>query len=95
LPLLLTTHLNRRGHAIPAGLTGALAVALVPLAIYGAQVMLGYWPETAMGYRDYHYRIDWRWLMMEFGTLIAGVVLLQRLQAAVHDDARRRERFGT
>ena len=52
----------------------------MPLAVYGAQVMLGYWPETAMGYRDYHYRIDWRWLMMEFATLIAAVVMLQRLR---------------
>lgn len=80
IALALTMHLIRRGHPIPAGLTGALAVALVPLAIYGAQVMLGYWPETAMGYRDYHYKIDWRWLMMEFGTLIAAVVMLQRLR---------------
>jgi hypothetical protein len=80
IALALTMHLIRRGHPIPAGLTGALAVALVPLAIYGAQVMLGYWPETTMGYRDYHYKIDWRWLMMEFGTLIAAVVMLQRLR---------------
>ena len=79
IALALTTHLIRRGHSIPAGLTGALAVALVPLAVYGAQVMLGYWPETTMGYRDYHYRIDWRWLMMEFATLIAAVVMLWRL----------------
>jgi len=80
IALALTMYLMRRGHPIPAGLTGALAVALVPLAIYGAQVMLGYWPETKMGYRDYHYLIDWRWLMMEFATLIAAAVLLQRLR---------------
>jgi hypothetical protein len=41
-------------------LDGALAIALVPLAIYGAQDMLGYWPESEMGYRDYHYRIVWQ-----------------------------------
>jgi hypothetical protein len=78
--LALTAYLIRRGHPIPAGLTGALAVALVPLAVYGGQAMLGFWPETAMGYRDYHYRIDWRWLMMEFATLIAAAVMLQRLR---------------
>lgn len=80
IALVLTTYLQRRAHPVPAGLTGALAVALVPLAVYGAQVMLGYWPETTMGYRDYHYRIDWRWLMMEFATLIAAAAMLQRLR---------------
>ena len=80
IALALTTYLQRRGHAIPAGLTGALAVALVPLAVYGGQVMLGYWPEASMGYRDYHYKIDWRWLMMEFATLIAAAVMLQRMR---------------
>ena len=78
IALALTAYLIRRGHPIPAGLTGALVVALVPLAVYGAQVMLGFWPESKMGYRDYHYRIDWRWLMMEFATLIAAAVMLWR-----------------
>src|SRR6266705_2195505 len=38
---------------------------------------LGYWSDTK-AYRDYHVFIDWRWLMMEFGTLAVGVVLLWR-----------------
>lgn len=45
---------------------------MVPLAVYGAQHTLGYWPAdvatTKLAYRDYHTRIDWRWLMMEFAT---------------------------
>ena len=71
----------RRGHPIPAGLTGALAVALVPLVGLrraGDARLLA--RNDAMGYRDYHYRIDWRWLMMEFATLIAAAVMLQRLR---------------
>ena len=79
LALALTRYLLGRGLQIPAGITGTLAVVLVPLAIYGAQVMMGLWPDTRLAYRDYHYRIDWRWLMMEFGTLAASAILLWRL----------------
>ena len=38
---------------------------------------LGYWDDTK-SYRDYHVFIDWRWIMMEFGTLAVGAVLLWR-----------------
>jgi hypothetical protein len=62
---------------IPAGIFGALAVVLVPLAIYGVQSGLGLWAEGA-AYRDYHVWIDWRWLLMELGTLAAGAALLWR-----------------
>lgn len=75
----LTRYLLDRGHPIPAGITGALAVVMVPLAVYAAQIMMGWWPEGAFtSYRDYHYRIDWRWLMMELATLAVAVVLLWR-----------------
>jgi hypothetical protein len=55
----------------------AFVVALTPLAIYGLQVALGAWPE-GMDYRDYHRLIDWRWLLMELGTLAVGAVMLWR-----------------
>lgn len=74
-------HLLRvRRLALPAGILSALAVALVPLAVYGLQRWLGWWPEdgTRHHYRDYHAWIDWRWLMMELATLAAGVVALRR-----------------
>jgi len=64
-----------RGLKIPAGIMGALAVALVPLAIYGLQQGLGFWPDGYL-YRDYHIFIDWRWLLMELGTLAGGALLL-------------------
>jgi hypothetical protein len=73
--------LYRKRLAIPAGLTAALAVALVPLAVYGAQHMLGYWPpggRTTDSYRDYHAYLDWRWIFMELATLAAGAAALWR-----------------
>ena len=62
---------------IPAGIMATLAVVMVPLAIFVAQMALGYWGE-GKSYRDYHVFIDWRWIMMELGTLAAGSVLLWR-----------------
>jgi len=62
---------------VPAGIMATLAVVMVPLAIFCAQMALGYW-EASKPYRDYHVFIDWRWILMEFGTLGIGAVLLWR-----------------
>ena len=82
IALALTEYfLGRKQLAIPAGITAALTVAMVPLAVYGAQHVLGFWPSDGpsnWAYRDYHTRIDWRWLMMEFATLAAGSMALWR-----------------
>ncbi len=76
--LWLTERLLRRWRLhIPAGISAVFVVALVPLAIYGLQSGLGLWPEDN-AYRDYHRLIDWRWVLMELGTLAAGAVLLWR-----------------
>lgn len=69
--------LRRRHLRIPAGIGATFAVAVVPLAIYGLQVALGFWGE-GRAYRDYHVYVDWRWLLMELGTLAAGIVMLWR-----------------
>ena len=73
--------LGRRHLAVPAGITAALAVVMVPLGVYGVQHMLGLWPSDGSVkwvYRDYHTRIDWRWLIMELATLATGAVALWR-----------------
>ena len=76
---LALTHwlLERKRLFLPAGILATLAVVMVPLAIFFAQMALGYWGE-GKPYRDYHVFIDWRWIMMEFGTLAIGAVLLWR-----------------
>jgi len=76
---LALTHwfLEQKQLPVPAGIMATLAVVMVPLAIFGAQMALGYWTDTK-DYRDFHVFIDWRWIMMELGTLAAGAVLLWR-----------------
>lgn len=69
--------LRRQGQPIPAGLLAALAVALVPLAVYGIQAAAGWWPD-ALAAREYHRRIDPRWMTMELATLAAGAAVLWR-----------------
>jgi hypothetical protein len=82
IALAITEFLLKRRHlTIPAGITGTLAVVMVPLAVYGAQHLLGLWPAddtSNWAYRDYHTRIDWRWLLMEFATLAGGAIALWR-----------------
>ncbi len=71
--------LHRKRLPIPAGITAVLAIVLVPLAVYGAQHMLAYWPEEgSRTYREYHTHIDWRWIVMELATLLAGALALWR-----------------
>ena len=76
---LLLTHwfLEEKGLPVPAGIMATLAVVMVPLAIFAAQMALGYWGEDKP-YRDYHRYIDARWIMIEFGTLAMGAMLLWR-----------------
>ena len=77
--IALTEWLLRRRLNLPAGLTAVLAIATVPLAVYALQQVLGLWPATGpKSYRDYHYLIDWRWLLMELATLLAAAVALWR-----------------
>lgn len=72
--LTLTNHLQKKGHAIPAGITAAFVVALTPLAIYGLQQAMGWWPDEST-YREYHRYIRWHWVYMELGTLAVGAII--------------------
>lgn len=73
--------LAQRQLRLPAGIFAALAVTLVPLTVYGLQQWAGAWPASGaehLGYRDYHTRIDWRWLTLELATLAAATAALWR-----------------
>jgi hypothetical protein len=76
---LTETLLHRLRLPLPAGITGVLAVVMVPMAVYGAQVAGGWWPQDGqLVLRDFHTRVDWRWLLMEFATLAAAALALWR-----------------
>lgn len=59
----------------PAGILAALAIALIPLAIYGIEEAFKMW-LPGMPYRNFHVFVDWRWAYMELGTLAAGSAIL-------------------
>lgn len=76
--LWLTDHfLHRKALPIPAGITGAFVVSMTPLAIFGLQSALGWWP-TGRNYNDYYRLVDWPWIFMELGTLATGAIMLWR-----------------
>lgn len=75
LGLAMATKFHQKSHMIPAGICATFVVALTPLAIYGLQLGMGWWPDSTP-YRDYHYYIQWHWIFMEFGTLIMGIILV-------------------
>jgi hypothetical protein len=77
--LKVADHFQARHLPVPAGILATLAVVLVPLVVWCLQSLLGLWPPGGpVGFAAYHTRIDWRWLTLEFATLIAGAVMLWR-----------------
>ena len=66
--------LRARGHAIPAGLLAATAVALVPLAVFAAQKTFGLWTESSYGDSDgFIEAISGQWVVTEVLTVAAAV----------------------
>ncbi|CEG57082.1 hypothetical protein [Legionella fallonii] len=74
LGIALTHQLANKGYKIPAGICATFVIVLTPLAIYGLQKGMGWWPDDTV-YHDYHTYIKWHWIFMEFGTLIVGVIM--------------------
>ena len=75
--LEITNRFRNAGRDIPAGICGAFVIVLTPLAVYGFQQGMGWWPEN-VEYRDYHRHIKFLWIYMELGTLFIGAVMLWR-----------------
>jgi hypothetical protein len=78
----MATWMGQRGQAIAAGIFATLAIALVPLAVFALQHVLGFWADAvnAEHYRDFHRWIDWRWIIMELATLVVGALMLWRFR---------------
>lgn len=80
--MAIAAKLEKHGFGIPAGIFATLAIALVPLAVFALQHVLGFWADArhAEHYRDYHRYIDWRWILMELSTLAAAAAMLWRFR---------------
>ncbi len=74
LGIALSHLFANKGFPIPAGICATFVIALTPLAIYGLQKGMGWWPDDSV-YHEYHTYIKWHWIFMEFGTLIVGVIM--------------------
>ena len=74
LALALAQLFADKGYKIPAGICATFAICLTPLAIYGLQRGMGWWPDNTV-YQDYHTYIKWHWIFMELGTLTVGIIL--------------------
>ncbi len=74
LGIALTHSLDEKGYKIPAGICATFVICLTPLAIYGVQKGMGWWPDGSV-YHDYHVYIKWHWIFMELGTLAVGLIL--------------------
>ncbi|MCT8163119.1 DUF2157 domain-containing protein [Pseudomonas putida] len=72
-------NLQRRGQAVAAGVLAAVAVSIVPLAVFAVERLLDWWPleDAQSSYHDYYAYIRGAWLLMEAATVVAGLLMLR------------------
>ncbi|WP_243544604.1 DUF2157 domain-containing protein [Pseudodesulfovibrio tunisiensis] len=76
--LLIGKRLWKKGLEVPGGLLITAAVAMTPLAVYAAQRLLGWWPDSDPGaYRDFFHWAKSGWVGMEIATMAAGLLALR------------------
>ncbi|HEY6158983.1 MAG TPA: hypothetical protein VIV88_16155 [Gemmatimonadales bacterium] len=69
---------HKPGLKQPGGLLFTLAVWMTPLAVFGIQYALGWWPREAQAsYQAYYPRISGSWVVMEGATIVAAVTALK------------------
>ncbi|MDH0301446.1 MULTISPECIES: DUF2157 domain-containing protein [unclassified Pseudomonas] len=71
--------LQRREQPIAAGVLAAVAVSIVPLAVFAIERLVGWWPmDDAQGdYHQYYTYVQGGWLAMEAATVVAGLLMLR------------------
>jgi len=70
---------HRRSLRTPGGLMIAVAVAMVPLAVYGIQDTFGWWGHESRPerYHSFYVWVKGSWLPMEAATVAAGLIALR------------------
>ena len=71
--------LQRRQQPIAAGVLAAVAVSIVPLAVFALQRLVGWWPmdDGQSNYQQYYTYVQGGWLAMEAATVLAGLLMLR------------------
>lgn len=71
--------MQRRGQVIPAGVLGAVAVSIAPLAVFALERLVGFWPldDVQSNYHHYYSYVQGGWLLMELATVFAGLLMLR------------------
>ena len=69
---------RRPGMLVPAGMLMTVAVCMTPLAVYGLERQIGWWPmNDPGGYSRFHPYINGSWVVMEAGTILAAAIALR------------------
>src|SRR5438128_2593629 len=69
---------RKPGLKQPGGLLFTLAVWMTPLAVFGIQYALGWWPrEARASYQEYYPQISGSWVVMEAATIVAAAAALK------------------
>ena len=70
---------HKRSLPTPGGLMITVAVAMIPLAVFGIQDSFGWWGDAGRPdhYRGFYTWIKSSWLPMEVATVVAGLVALR------------------
>lgn len=75
LAVSLAKRFQNKNQAVPAGICATFAISMTPLAIFGLQQMMGWWP-TDTNYADYYHLTRGKWFYMELATLVVGIIML-------------------
>jgi hypothetical protein len=69
---------RKRKVYVAGGLLMTIAVCIIPMAVYGLERALGWWPEGDPGrYHDYHVFVRGSWTIMEVVTIAAAAAALR------------------
>jgi hypothetical protein len=69
---------RRPATLIPGGLLATVAVCMTPLAVYGIERKLGWWPAADPGgYANFHPWINGSWVIMEAVTILGAAIFLR------------------
>jgi hypothetical protein len=69
---------RRAATRIPGGLLVAVAVCMTPMAVYGLERALGWWPLYNPGsYTNFHPYINASWVVMECATIFVAALALK------------------